>query len=398
MTCFGSNNGAIDVTTSGSGNFTYTWSPNVGTTQNLSGLDNGTYNLTITLTDNNNCSSTANLSFTIDEPAEIAINQSAIVEPLCAGQSNGSINITVLNTQGSTTYAWSPNGATTEDIADLAAGQYTVTVVDSKNCNKTATFTVDEPTQLLASLSPANISCFGETDGTIDASVSGGTPNYSYLWSNSQTTSVVSGLDGGTYAVTITDNNGCTAVKSVTLTVPDKLVVTAGPGDTIAIGFSANLSVDATVGGTPQYNYTWFNTKDNSEVGVGSNITVIPAEGGYFEYRVVTTDENGCVSSDTVVIRVDVNLYDFPDGFAPNGSISANQTFGIIASPVVELIEIKIFNRWGQLIFSGNGNNAKWDGTFKGEIQPMDTYVYQAVVQLPDGKRENKSGNVILVW
>jgi gliding motility-associated-like protein len=65
---------------------------------------------------------------------------------------------------------------------------------------------------------------------------------------------------------------------------------------------------------------------------------------------------------------------------------------------VVELIEIKIFNRWGQLVFSGNGNNAKWDGTFNGKLQPMDTYVYQAQVQLPDGSREPKQGNVILVW
>jgi gliding motility-associated-like protein len=402
LTCFGSNNGTIDVTASGSsGNFTYTWSsPNGATTQDLTGLDNGSYDLTITLSETINttqCSSSQTLSFTIDEPAEIQINQSAIIEPLCAGGNGGSINITVLNAQGNASYAWTPNGATTEDVFNLTAGQYVVSIVDANSCNKTATFTIDEPTQLLASLSPANISCFGETDGKIDANGSGGIQNYSYLWNNNQTTQSLSNLDGGTYTVTITDNNGCTAVKSAVISVPEKLTVIAGTNDTIAVGYSANLTVDSLKGGTPEYTYTWYDIKDNSIVGTGTQLTVSPNQNTYYRLVVVDSTQK-CEASDTIYIRVDVNLYDFPDGFAPNGGVAVNQTFGIIASPVVDLIEIKIFNRWGQLLFSGNGNGAKWDGTFNGELQPMDTYVYQAQVQLPDGSRENKAGNVILVW
>jgi gliding motility-associated-like protein len=394
-TCFGLTDGSIDVALLDSLTppYSFSWTPGGATTLDIENLGAGTYILDIT--DGNGCHSAQLDTFVLDQPLEIQLSASS-VEVLCAGGNTGAINLTVNNAIPNVTYNWNNGEFNTEDISGLDAGDYTVVVTDFNDCEKSATFTVEEPTQLEASLTPQAISCFDVTDGELNVSAEGGTPNYSYLWNNSETTTGITGLSGGTYAVTITDNNGCTIVETATLSTPAELIVNAGPGDTIAIGYTAELTVDSTLGGTPEFSYTWYNTKDNAEVGTGNNVSVTPEENT--TYLVVARDANGCLSNDTIYIRVDVNLYDFPDGFAPNGDNAVNQNFGIIASPVVELIEIKIFNRWGQLVFSGNGNGAKWDGRFNGELQPMDTYVYQAQVQLPDGSRENKLGNVILVW
>jgi gliding motility-associated-like protein len=392
-TCFGLTDGSIEVVlTTGTPPFTFGWSPNGQTTQDIFDLGAGNYNLAIT--DSNGCVTNVPQTFTLVEPAEILLSAVA-TDVLCNGGNNGALNLTVTNGIPNFDFAWSST-ATTEDISGLQAGDYTVTVTDFNNCTKTETFTVEAPDQLVASLTPLNVSCYNAGDGGINTEISGGVPGYNYLWSEGgATTQDLSNLAGGTYAVTVTDNNGCTTVETVQVINPDQFVV-VGSNDTItAVGYSVDLAVLSTEGGTPTFSYTWFNTTDGSDVGSGTEITNSPTENTYF--RVVAVDENGCEAYDTVYVRVDVNLYDFPDGFAPSGT-GVNRTFGIIASPVVELIEIKIFNRWGQLVFSGNGNNAKWDGTFNGKLQPMDTYVYQAQVQLPDGSREPKQGNVILVW
>jgi gliding motility-associated-like protein len=391
-TCFGLSDGSIEiVVTSGTPPFTFNWSPNSQTTQDIFGLGEGDYNVAIT--DSNGCVANIPDTFTLVSPPEILLTATP-TDVTCAGGNDGGLNLTVTNGVPNIEYAWS-NNTTTEDLSGLDAGTYTVTVTDFNDCVKTETFVVEEPTQLLASLVPVNISCFNANDGTVDLDVNGGVPGYSYNWSNSATSQDLNNLEGGTYAVTITDNNGCTAVEIVEIVNPSQLVIQASNDTLTAIGFSVDLGIISAQGGTPNYSYTW-TPNDGTTALNGTNINVSP-EGNVF-YYIVAVDERGCEAYDTVFVRVDVNLYDFPSGFAPNGQTDVNRTFGIIASPVVDLIEIKIFNRWGQMVFSGNGNAAKWDGTFNGKLQPMDTYIFQAQVQLPDGTRENKQGSVILVW
>jgi gliding motility-associated-like protein len=392
-TCFGSADGSVEIAIiDGTPPFNFLWSPGNQTTQNVFNLSPGTY--TLNITDNNGCVN--QYTFTVNQPPDILL--SASTTPLtCAGNNTGAINLTVTNGVPGFTYQWSPGNQTTEDISGLDAGIYTVTVIDDNNCTKTASFTVTEPDQLIASIEAANVRCFGEQNGEATVNAVGGTPSYSYLWSTTppQSTSSISNLPGGTYSVTVTDNNGCTSVQTVTITVPDPFTIKASNDTIIAVGYNANLSVLTTSGGTPDYTFEWL-PADGLNTTSGASVIASPQQNTY--YVVTARDANGCEFSDTIYVRVDVKLYDFPDGFSPNGSNVINQTFGIIASPSVELIEIKIFNRWGQLVFSGNGNNARWDGTFNGKLQPMDNYVWQAQVQLPDGTRENKQGNVILVW
>jgi gliding motility-associated-like protein len=392
-TCFGSADGSIEIVIiDGTPPFNYQWTPGNQTTPDIFNLTPGTY--TLNMADDNGCPRT--YTFTIDQPLEIQL--SASTTPLtCAGNNSGAINLTVTNGIPNFTYQWTPGNQTTQDISGLDAGTYTIKVTDENECEKTAQFTVTEPTQLLASIDADNVRCFGEENGEAMVTANGGTPSYSYSWSTTppQSTQSIGSLPGGTYAVTVTDANGCTTVQTIEIVTPGQFTITGSNDTIIAVGYNADLSVVSTNGGTPEFTYEW-TPADGLNATTGQSVTASPQQNT--TYIVTARDANGCTYSDTIFVRVDVKLYDFPDGFAPNGSTAVNMTFGIIASPAVELIEIKIFNRWGQLVFSGNGNNAKWDGTFNGKLQPMDNYVYQAQVQLPDGSRENKLGNVILVW
>lgn len=134
----------------------------------------------------------------------------------CNGGSNGSATVTPSGGVGPYTYAWS-NGATTQTINGLTAGTYTVTVTDAVNCSETGSRTVTEPSQIDLSFNVTNESLPGANDGSIDLSVSGGTPGYSYAWSNGAATQDISGLSAGTYTVTVTDNNNCSITGSATV-------------------------------------------------------------------------------------------------------------------------------------------------------------------------------------
>ncbi|MEA3444151.1 MAG: SprB repeat-containing protein, partial [Bacteroidota bacterium] len=141
-----------------------------------------------------------------------------ITDVSCFDLSDGAIDITVTGgTGGPYGYSWS-NSATTEDVSGLSAGQYTVTVND-QGVFSAASFTVDEPTEIIASASSSNyngsgVSCNYSYDGWINLTVSGGTLPYSYLWSNGETTQDILNLPGDIYDITITDNAGCVKISS----------------------------------------------------------------------------------------------------------------------------------------------------------------------------------------
>ena len=163
----------------------------------------GTY--TVTVRDLNNCEKT--LSFTIEEAGDLVVS-GVPTDALCFGDNSGSIDLTVVGGTPGYTFNWS-NGATTEDISGLVAGSYTVTVRDANNCEKTLSFTIGEPTDLVLSGTPSDALCFGDDSGSIDLTVVGGTPGYTYSWSNGATTEDISGLVAGTYTVIVLDLNNC---------------------------------------------------------------------------------------------------------------------------------------------------------------------------------------------
>jgi hypothetical protein len=217
------NDGAINLTvTGGTAPYTYQWSNGSGytaTTQNISNLQPGTYNVTVT--DAKGC--------TISTPATVLAGTPVTIEPgitpvTCTGLRDGAINLNVTG-KAPFTYQWS-NGNRTKDIRNIRAGSYSITITDADGCATVfSNIVVPEPALL-------SLSVIGEDDtnpipgpteanGSADLTVSGGTAPYTYLWSNGATTEDINLLSRGLYTVLVTDANNCTATISVNIFEPE---------------------------------------------------------------------------------------------------------------------------------------------------------------------------------
>jgi gliding motility-associated-like protein len=287
VSCYGGSTGsATAIPAGGTGPYTYSWNTvPVQTTATATGLSAGPY--TVTVTDANSCVTTANV--TINQPAAALTIATTQVDVSCFGESTGSATSIPAGGTAPYTYSWNTVPVqTTATATGLAAGPYTVTVTDANSCVATANVTIFEPAALIGSTVVTNVLCFGDINGGVDLTVTGGTAPYTYLWSNGATTEDLVNVAAGTYNVTITDANGCTALASGTVTGP----AAALSGNTVVTNVlcfgNATGGVDLTVtGGTAPYTYLWSNgatTEDLTNVVAGT-------------YDVIITDANGCTAT-----------------------------------------------------------------------------------------------------
>ena len=287
VSCNGGNNGTASLTVEGGTTpYGYTWSPNVGSTANVTNLQAGKY--FVTVRDANGCEKFDSVE--IKEPyALVATTKETPVT--CNGGNNGAIELEVQGGSGPYTYAWS-NTATTKDLSGIVAGNYTVTVRDRLNCTVIANQIVSQPSQALAISAPVikNVSCNAGSDGEITVNVTGGTAPYESRWAYSNGlvagtfTNAVSNIPADTYTLTVIDNNNCTATRPATVTEPSPIVITAIIADVNCFGNNTG-EVDArVVGGTPPYTYNWSNGS------VAQDLNNVPAN----NYVLIVNDANNC--------------------------------------------------------------------------------------------------------
>ncbi len=291
------NNTTVQLNASGSSqgaNFSYLWTTtngNIvsgGTTLTPTVNTAGTYNLLITNT-SNGCTATANT--TVSQTPPVTATASA-TNVSCNGGINGSATVNPGGGSGSFTYAWS-NSSTTATISNLPAGTYTVTVTDTENCTATASVTVTQPALLQANATATGETSNGANDGTATAAPTGGTPAYSYLWSNGGTTATITNLAPGNYIVTVTDENDCITVQIVTVN-SFNCALTAS---IVASNVTCHAAADGTAtvnlsGAAPPVVFDWSNGDTTQTI---SNL----APG---TYSVSIVDSNDCPASLTVSI------------------------------------------------------------------------------------------------
>lgn len=285
VACNGGSSGNIDLTVSGgTPTYTYSWS-NGETTEDISNLSPGSY--TVNVSDANGCIATSTVS--ISEPSLPISLSNTNQNVLCNGGSDGSIDLNVSGGTPGYTYSWS-NGQTSEDISGLIAGTYSVLVTDFNGCTSTLTTTILQPSALSSSVAVYNVNCYGQNTGSINLTVSGGTPGYTYLWSNGQTSAYATALGAGTYSVLITDVNGCQSTNNATITQPTLLVASHTKVNLTCYNSNDGSITVTASGGTPPYTYGWTNGM------TGSTISNLPA-GNYTSY---VSDSKGCTKLQTI--------------------------------------------------------------------------------------------------
>jgi hypothetical protein len=290
INCYGNATGSVSVSIiNGAQPITYNWS-NGSTSSSINNLTAGTYSVTVT--DGNGCSSI--LTKTITQPTPL--NITTIPANANCGSASGSVATTVTGGTTGYSYLWS-NGATTANIFNVAAGNYTLTVTDNNSCTATALATVNNVGSLPVTVSSTNILCNGSNSGTASVNVTGGTAPFTYNWSNGSSTASINNLMAGTYTVTVTDGNGCSATASQTVTEPTALQVNVTSTNTLCGTTNGSIAAAAS-GGTGNYSYFWSNgatTASVSNLGAGS-------------YTVTVTDNNNCTATSSGIVNASGNL------------------------------------------------------------------------------------------
>jgi gliding motility-associated-like protein len=290
VTCAGASNGSAILTVSGGRTpYAYLWS-NLATTKDLTNVPGAAY--TVIITDSSGCRHTDTI--TIHEPLPLVITLTT-TNISCFGTNSGSISAAVTGGTGAYTYAWTPNVSTGPSVSNAAPGTYTLLVTDANGCTATATTTITQPASAVSLvLSVTDITCNNANNGAITTQVSGGSGSYTYAWTGSAAvTPNLSGLSAGTYTVTVTDANGCTATASGTTTNPAPITSsTTGTDVTCAGSANGTASVTTVNGGTAPYTYLWSN--------FAATQTISGLSGGL--YRVIITDAHGCEHRDSVFV------------------------------------------------------------------------------------------------
>ncbi|HBG70424.1 MAG: hypothetical protein A2W93_09215 [Bacteroidetes bacterium GWF2_43_63] len=317
-----------------------------------------------------------------------------LTQPLCYGDSNGSIALNPSGGVSPFSFAWS-TGETTQIITNLSNGFYSVTVHDFNGCLQQSNILLNQP-QLLGYVSETGpVNCDIACNGFIYGTTTGGTPPYSYNWSNGQNTEDLTGLCQGNYLVTISDAHNCELPKSLNIEV-DYIydnVEAWTDDDTIYAGQSTLIHAS----GISAVDYSW------SPAGSLADSHSATTEASPLQtttYSVYLDDGFGCTYTDTVrIVVLDVYCFDpyifIPNSFTPNGD-GVNDVL-YIRSRYIEQMYFVIFDRWGEKVFETNDLRSGWDGTFRGQLLEPAVFDYYLEIDCFNKVQFIKKGNITLL-
>lgn len=276
-------------------------------------------------------------------------------------------------------YLWSPPVSTTAAATALTMGTYSVTVADAAGCNAETTIQVTQSPGVAFALSCVPDTCNG-SKGSVSTTVSNGTAPYTYLWSNTtQSISAQNNLQTGNYSLIVTDSRGCSAMEFFDIGNISDLSISLGSDTIICPGTIYSITPGSFS------DYTWQDL-------TGDPVFNVKSGGIYF---VEVTDSRGCTASDTLQIVEDC-LQDIllPGSFSPNDD--GVNDFYLAAAAHISIFEMKIYNRWGQLVFISSEIENGWDGRKKNKKAPPGIYVVSVDYSVNGVDMLNKTRNVFL--
>ncbi len=296
VNCFGANTGIANVNgIGGTGPYSYTWSPGNLSGSSQSSLTAGTY--TINITDANLCVGSGTIN--ISQPS-LPISVFVSTSPTSCGNNIGSATVTPSGGTPAYTFSWSPTGGTASVASNLAAGNYSVKVTDSKGCFTTtlATITSSIGGPTLTVNSQTNVICNAALTGAASITASGTAGPYTYTWSpNGGNASSASGLAAGTYTVLVKDASTCINSITVTISQPTAISLSISSNPENCGASDGNASITSS-GGAGALTTMWSTGSTNSSItGLSSG-----------SYSVMVTDANGCTATSTAVIGISGSL------------------------------------------------------------------------------------------
>ncbi|OFX81273.1 MAG: hypothetical protein A2X12_00695 [Bacteroidetes bacterium GWE2_29_8] len=388
--CYNGNNGKIKLTTNGGiPEYQYIWEDGTEGNQREE-LSSGFYPFSVY--DNNGCKKDSIAIIT--KPDTMQIEFTGIKEPACFNDCNGKIKANIKGGTAPYQYVWS-NNANTDNITNLCAGIYSLTIKDNNNCFASSYLMFNNPTPMSIIATSTNANCIGACDGTASVNILGGNAPYSYQWSNGDENPTTTNLCPGKYHVTANDSRNCNINSSVEVntnsSIPD-IHITAD-NDTIVKGNSTNLHLIQ----SKLYSYIWTNDNELNQNDI-FNPSATPSQSKYF-YAIIT-DEYNCSFIDSILINIIEPTCDdpyifIPNTFTPNGD---NQNDVLYLRGVnIRDFHLSIFDRWGEKVFETYDQSIGWNGTYNGKLLDPAVFKYYLELTCPDGYQFFKKGNITLI-
>jgi gliding motility-associated-like protein len=346
---------------------------------------NGVY--TVNLITSNGCDSVITVTLTT---VNVLLTNS-VDDAKCSGSTDGSITVNAAGGVGQYTFTLSNTtiqNSTSATFYNQSAGNYGINVTDEQGCTATITAVVNEPSQVTVNMNVTDVTCFGFSDASVQLNATGGTPDYSFTLNNySNNHGEFNSLNPGNYNYTVTDANGCQVTGGFVITEPDEVVVAITPNPvTTDLGIPVQLNATSNY---TQANYEWTPPVGLSCTDCSNPTASLNNSSSYHVTSVVNINGNYCYGDTTVFVNVNPNYTVYiPNVFTPNGD-GSNDYFRIFGNlTALKLVEVQIFNRWGEKVFESNDINFEWDGTYRGKLLEPQVFVYSLFTVFTDNHSE----------